>query len=334
MDRAAPATRSASNAETERFSTTFSGAPQSARHTAKLPDVTVELVDQRSVTTWSRLLRAGCTPAYVKAQLAAQRWRRWGYAIVLHNGPLSAKERWYVARVHGGPGALLTAFTAAEAYGLRGWERERVHVLGKPGTRASARSPVPMRLHRVADWAQVRRHPRGPVHVLPQALLVAAASFDSPRPACGIVAAAVQQRLVTPARVRAALTQASCTRHRSILLHAVDDIAQGAQALSEIDFVRLCRRHGLPPPDQQLVRREPGGRRRYLDATWRRADGRLVVVEVDGAVHLDQRNWWSDQSRQNKLVLADAVVLRYPSVVIRTQPQLVAAEIREALRVP
>jgi very-short-patch-repair endonuclease len=59
-----------------------------------------------------------------------------------------------------------------------------------------------------------------------------------------------------------------------------------------------------------------------------------VVVEVDGALHLDQRNWWSDQSRQNKLVLADAVVLRYPSVVIRTQPQLVAAEIREALRVP
>jgi hypothetical protein len=290
--------------------------------------VPIDISDQRAVTTWSRLVRSGCTQGHIKAQLAA---RRWGYAIVLHNGPLTAQERWYVARVHGGPGALLTAFTAAEAYGLRGWPRDEVHVLAKPGTRVSPRSPVPVGLHRVGDWTRVRRHPRGPVHVLAQALLVAAASFDSPRPACGILAAAVQQRLVTPWRLRTALGDARCTPHRSILLHAVDDIAQGAQALSEIDFVRLCRRFKLPPPVQQLVRREPGGRRRYLDATWRRPDGRLVVVEVDGAVHMDQRRWWSDQARQNRLVLANAVVLRYPSVVVRTQPELVAAELREAL---
>ena len=29
-----------------------------------------------------------------------------------------------VARVHAGPSAVLTAFTAAEAFGLRGWERD------------------------------------------------------------------------------------------------------------------------------------------------------------------------------------------------------------------
>jgi hypothetical protein len=112
---------------------------------------------------------------------------------------------------------------------------------------------------------------------------------------------------------------------------AVADIAGGSQALSEIDFVRLCRRHGLPEPQRQQVRREPSGRRRYLDASWRRRDGRLVVAEVDGALHLIVKQWWDDQLRQNELALADALVLRYPSVIVRTREDLIANQLRRAL---
>ena len=63
----------------------------------------------------------------------------------------------------------------------------------------------------------------------------------------------------------------------------------------------------------------------------RRADGRLVVVEVDGAVHLAVNRWWADQLRQYELTLADAIVLRYPSVVVREEPALVAAQLLRAL---
>ena len=101
--------------------------------------------------------------------------------------------------------------------------------------------------------------------------------------------------------------------------------------MSEIDFVRLCRRHGLPEPMRQAVRVEPSGRRRYLDASWRRRDGRLVVVEVDGALHLAPKRWWDDQLRQNELALAGALVLRCPSVVVRTEAELVASQLRRAL---
>ena len=101
--------------------------------------------------------------------------------------------------------------------------------------------------------------------------------------------------------------------------------------MSEIDFVKLCRRHGLPAPIQQLVRRDSVGRRRYLDASWQRSDGRLVVVEVDGALHLNPTSWAADQLRQNELVLSDALVLRYPSVVVRTEGDLVARQLRRAL---
>lgn len=56
-----------------------------------------------------------------------------------------------------------------------------------------------------------------------------------------------------------------------------------------------------------------------------------MVVEVDGALHLSQRHWWADQLRQNELALDGALVLRFPSVVVRTDTETIAAQLRRAL---
>jgi hypothetical protein len=170
-----------------------------------------------------------------------------------------------------------------------------------------------------------------PCHEASTALIIAAAGLPSARWACGLLAAGVQQRLTSAAALRGQLQTRDRTRHRRQLLAALYDIEGGSQALTEIDFVRLCRRYGLPSPIQQEVRHESTGRRRYLDATWRRKDGRLVVVEVDGALHLNSRTWWDDQLRQNDIALGGALVLRFPSAVIRDQPDLVAQQLRRAL---
>jgi hypothetical protein len=190
---------------------------------------------------------------------------------------------------------------------------------------------LPIVLHRTGSWSADACYPARRCHRPAAAAVIAAASFTSPRPACGLLAATVQQRLLRPDNLRTALTAASRTRHRRASLAAVDDIAMGAQALSEIDFVRLCRRNGLPEPTLQAVRIEPDGRRRYLDAEWRLADGRVVAVEVDGAIHLAPRRWFDDQLRQNELSLAGTLVLRYPSVVVREEERLVVAQLRRAL---
>jgi hypothetical protein len=246
----------------------------------------------------------------LSAELEAARWQRAGHAIVLHTGPLSRAQTCEVARLHAGPGGVLTAFTAAEDCGLRGWERNEVHVVAAAGTRLRGGCPVPIELHLTGTPPE--RVPGRPVERLPAALLRAAATFRSPRPACGLLAAAVQQRRADASELRAALELNTRTRHRRVLLAAVHDIEGGSEALSEIDFVRLCRRHGLPEPLRQHVRCDSAGRRRYLDATWCRRDGRLVVVEIDGALHLAPRYWWNDQLRQNELVLTDAMVLPLP----------------------
>jgi hypothetical protein len=283
------------------------------------------------VTTARALNADGVSRQQQAGELAAGRWQRAGLAIVLHNGPLSPAQRRQVALIHAGPKAVFTAFTAAELLGLNGWTREEVHVLAPAGTRTRAGCPVPTVLH-LHGATPIRRSGPRSIEALPDALLRAAATFWTPRPGCGLLAAAVQQRLTSADDLLDALGRHPRVRHRAALRLAAADIAGGAEALSEIDFVRLCRRAGLPAPIQQVVRREPSGRRRYLDATWRRKDGRLVVAEVDGALHLAPKRWWDDQLRQNELAISDALVLRFPSVVVRTEEPLVGDQVRRALR--
>lgn len=281
-----------------------------------------------SVCSVADLRAAGLTAGEVRAQVAAGRWRRHGRAVVTHTSALDVEERWAVALVNAGPSAVLTSFTALQAVGLRGWERDAVHVLvpARPPRIAvedievvagySGRWPPPL------DLARERCHARAP------ALLRAAASFRSTRPAVGIVAAAVTQGVVDARDVVAELDGSTRTRHRSVLQAACHDIQGGAQALSEIDLVQLCRRHGLPPPTLQRVRREPSGRRRYLDASWELPGGVVVGVEVDGAYHLDVRQQAADSVRSNELVLTGTRLLRFPAWFVRTCPGQVAAQLR------
>lgn len=279
----------------------------------------------------AELRRMGCTPGELRSRLAAGRWTRHGLAVVTHNGPLTRDEQCRVAVLNCGPRAVLASFSAAEELGLTGWERAEVHVLTPGGVRRPELPGIPLVLHRArvidADAVLIARR----CQRIAPALVLAASSFRAPRLGCGILAAGVQQRLTTARDLRRALLAAPRLRHLAALRSAVDDIAMGAAALSEIDFVRLCRRHRLPPPTQQAVRVETGGRRRYLDAEWTLPGGRRLVVEVDGAVHLAPRRWFDDQLRQNEIALGGALVLRYPSVVVRTEEPLVVAQLRRAL---
>ena len=289
----------------------------------------VRAADLDDVVSRADLLQLGCTRWQIEARIAAGRWQRVGRAIVLHNAPLDVRQRRRAALLNCGPRSVLTAFTALEAIGLSGWEREDVHVLAPAGVPRP--NMADLRLHRTAVMPRDELLPARRCHRPASAAVIAASTFRTARPAVGLLAATVQQRLTSAAYLSEALVRATRTRHRAALIAAVGDIEMGAQALSEIDFIRLCRRNDLPAPVQQAVRVEPDGRRRYFDAEWLRADGLRVVVEVDGAVHLAPRTWFDDQLRQNEVALAGALILQYPSVVVRQEPQLVVPQLRRAL---
>jgi hypothetical protein len=291
-----------------------------------------ELDDAReTVTTPADLLLRGWSESAIRAQVRARRWQRVGRAIIKHSGAASSAELRQVALKNCGAQGVLTAFTAAEEFGLRSWERDEIHVLVPAGKRVPAVPRAPLRVHYTGDWRPDELLAQRRLHRVEFALLLAAATFASPRPACGLLAAGVQQRLITANRLELALWTRRRIRHRDALMKAVHDIGQGAHALSEIDFARLCRRRGLPEPVRQGVRVERGGRRRYLDAEWKSASGRRVVAEIDGALHLAARTWWSDQLRQNEIALGGDLVLRFPTAVFRHEPVLVADQVRRAL---
>ena len=303
------------------------------------PDLRGELAalreQQFGVVTRRQLGRLGLSLGQVNAYLDGRRWRSLGpTVIVMHNGPLTLKQQWSAAVLACEAPAALAARTAAQAAGLVGWEVEPVHIVVPRGAKTNAVTDVAVKVHESRRFSEADIHPtRSPAQVSVERALVDAAVWSRrPRSACGLLAAGVQQRLATPARLRDALELAGHVRHRRLLLSVLADIEGGAQAVSEIDFLRFCGRHGFPRPALQ-TRADTGAKRRYLDATFVRQDGRVIGVEIDGAAHLIVATYWHDMRRLNDLVIDGRRVLRFPSAAIHCDDPDAVAQLRSALRV-
>ena len=118
-------------------------------------------------------------------------------------------------------------------------------------------------------------------------------------------------------------------RHKHWMRLALLDIAGGAESLSEIDVAKLCRAHGLRPPDRQRIRRDRHGRRRYLDCEWDTEVG-VIVLEIDGAHHMDVAHWEADMKRERQIVIGRRWVLRASSYEARAEQPELAADLRAA----
>ncbi len=73
------------------------------------------------------------------------------------------------------------------------------------------------------------------------------------------------------------------------------------------------------------MRLDAHGRRRYLDARFRR-----FSAEVDGMIHLRPLDAWADAQRHNALLVVGERQLRFPSVVVRIDEGSVVADLRRA----
>lgn len=149
----------------------------------------------------------------------------------------------------------------------------------------------------------------------------------SDRAAATIMAMAVQQRLTTGTRLLEEARRIRRHRRRELIVAVALDIADGAQALSELDFAAMCRRRGLPEPTRQIMRRGPRGRV-YLDVIWEELG---VVVEIEGAHHDAPGRSIDDALRQNSLVIAKNTVLRIPVLGLRTCPDEFMAQVEAML---
>jgi hypothetical protein len=241
----------------------------------------------------------------------------------------------WIATLWAGPGAALAGLTAARLAGFRGFDEkaDSIHLL-LPATRTARATRPPLRLvvHYSRCLTSADIHPaRQPAQTrIARSLVDAAAWMGTDRGAQAVLASGVQQRLVRVADLSAEVDRNPRLHRRRLIKTTLADIAGGAHALSELDFMRLVvHQFNLPVPDRQVPRRDQQGRRRWLDACWEQA---RLVVEIDGAAHIDVLTYWDDMDRGNDLTLDHYRVMRFPAWVIRYNPEFVATKIRQALR--
>jgi hypothetical protein len=201
------------------------------------------LFQQDNVLTRQQALRF-FSPKALRHHVESGRWQRPHLGVyVAHNGPITtAQARWVAVLACR---AYIAGVSALALCGLRGFDTPRLHLL-IPAYRRDLDPPPHALIHRTSALPHSER---GMVDGLPctvpaRAAVDAAQWSSTDEQAARIVAACVQQRLVTAVDVRVTLDRMSRARRRSLIGALLDDLAGGAGSLPEAHFLAICRRAG------------------------------------------------------------------------------------------
>lgn len=273
---------------------------------------------------------AGLSRDAVAAQVRAGRWvRRTSTVLSTFTGtPTRDQQRW-IAVLHGGTGALIAGLSAAEMSGLRNWSRDEIDIhvrrdVGSPGSPVEGVRFIRSRRDLEVLRAGRRQPPR---MALEPAVLLWASEQPSRGTVEGVLAACVQQRLTTADALAAWLERLAPIPKGRLMRAALIDIGGGAHSKAEVDLRRLCRRSGIAMPRRQTKRRDADGKIRFTDAEWRTVDGRTLILEVDGAFHMDIGSWEEDIARQRALSAHGVVVVRCTAREARDEGERVASDL-------
>lgn len=282
-------------------------------------DVDFDREWQSDVLTRQQLREAGISHDAVRSKVRAGRWQAVGSVVVLHNGPLTETQTLWCAVLDQPQPSALAGITAAIAYGLRTKPRPEIHVAIPIGARRRPRPGVVT--HRVADSRPASAPGVSRVSA-PRAIVQAALWEPDPSVAAGLFIAGFQQRLVKPKPVTRELDASRRSSRIDLLRGLMDDVAKEVGSLAEVEFLRLAKRAGLPVPVCQALRRESGGKARYLDF-----DFGPFAVEVDGPLH------WQDgvdahNKRRNALSRQRQAVLHFTTMAVWTDADYVVSELR------
>jgi very-short-patch-repair endonuclease len=226
---------------------------------------------------------------------------------------LSAEGRWLAAVLACGPGAVLSHTSAAALWCIAA-ERGGPHVTAPRRLRPTGVAAHEGRL------AALDRTRRSGIPVTSPARTVADLAQElGEEDLERALREAWFRRLLTVPALRDALS-----RRPSRLLRELLDDLNPTQSKLEDAFLRLCRRFRIPRPRAQLR----AGRRRP-DFVW--PDARLVVEVDSWSAHSTPHAFQADRTLSNVVQLAGWTILRFTYRDVTRRPQLVAAQLRQAL---
>lgn len=292
------------------------------------PDIPILSAGQAGMLARRQLTTLGLDWNAVDRQVRAGRWAvRSPRVVSTTTGELTVEQQRWLGVLHAGPRSLLGALTAAERLGLKNWQRTEVTVLVDDEL---AFEPVEgIRFFRSRRPFELLRDPRPgvPCARLEMALLLWAGYDASMRAAHGVLAASVQQRLTTAARLTESLAQLRPLRRSPAFRALLRDVEGGVQSGAERDIARLCRRFGLPLPVRQVARVDSDGRRRWTDCEWVLPGGLILVLEIDGAFHMEVSQWTADLRRDRRLITPERLVVRASAFEVRHEADELARDL-------
>lgn len=284
---------------------------------------------QADAVSRAQLNALGVHREEVRRRIAARQWvRRTPNVVSLTTGPPSTAQRRWVALLHSPAPSGLAGRTALAVHGLQRWEGEAVEMIVPVGAHHPAPGVVVHRSRRPFEPWLRRRTGMRVLAVEPAALLLAS-RLKHPRSSAGLLAACVQQRLTTADELEAWLPRLPALPRARLIADVLGDISGGAHSVAEIDLGAICGRAGLRPPDRQRSRVDSAGRRRWTDAEWDLPDGTVLVLEVDGAFHMDVEHWSADKRRHRRLSGVGRIVVGCTAFELRFHPDEVMADLRE-----
>jgi hypothetical protein len=268
---------------------------------------------QHGVVAWRQLIACGLDEGLLRARVAR------GQLLPLHRGVFALGHRriglhgsWMAAVLACGPGATLSYESAAHLWGIRG-----SHGAIEVSRVSGHRRPHGVRLHQpkslppedVAEEAGI------PVTSVERVMLDIAGRMDTRQLERMLVAADRSGRLSWPA-LRRALDRPGGRKgvgRLRRLAEQVDPRAAETRSPTEIDFLALCRKVGLPLP-QVNVQVEG----RLVDFFWPEA---RLIVETDGyAYHNDRPAFERDHESTVALTAAGYEVHRATHRMLERNP--------------
>ncbi|HEX4016622.1 MAG TPA: type IV toxin-antitoxin system AbiEi family antitoxin domain-containing protein [Frankiaceae bacterium] len=265
---------------------------------------------------------AGYSDARIRRNVERGRWQRSrrGVLEVVGREP-QAGDPIVRELLTAGPRAVVAFAPAAEVHG---WDLGRL-----PDT---PRVILPPGVH--GRCANVRHAPLGPDEVESRGVIVVTTPLRTALDLAsvlarnlGVVALDTALRLGVPwdELARCSGARRSGVRRAREALELADP---RSGSVPETQARLLFHDAGLPPPVSQQ-RLHIGGMDMRVDFAWAAAK---VVVEIDGRRwHIDGAAFQLDRTRQNALVQAGWLVLRFTVEDIRLRPEYVVAEVRRAL---
>ncbi len=220
---------------------------------------------------------------------------------------LSQEARWMAAVLAAGPGTVLSHRSAAHLWGISSRSPSLVEVTTPRSTR-NVRSVTVHRTRRLEPSDHTTRDGI-PTTTLKRTLVDLAGSpaFD---------------RALHQAEILFGAQELSAARIPGRKLAPSD--ADRSRSALERDFKRLCRRHGIPPPENNV--RIAGFE---VDFLWRDAG---LVAEVDGwRFHRPRHAFETDRRRDAVLVREGMRAVRFTHRQVTQHPHEVAATLRAAL---